>query len=318
MPAVTQGLLHYRHLERIKTENLKLAKGDYDAKMVLNMKSKIEIKWWIDNIHGSTSPIRRPLPSIVIQTDASQQGWGAIMGTNGVGGRWKNDLIESHLNILEIKAILLALKTFVNNLQGSHIKIESDNSSAVAYVNHMGGIRSIEMDIIAKEIWNMAFEKDFWLTATHVPGVDNIQADELSRQFNDNKEWKLNPESFKEIVKTFGCPDIDLFASRVNTQLTKFVSWKPDPEAHETDAFTIPWNYNKFYAFPPFNLIGRTLAKAHAEGAHGIIVVPDWPTQTWYPILLRMTTNQILHLHCRKDLLLLTHAPKEQHPLWRL
>ena len=34
-------------------------------------------------------------------------------------------------------------------------------------------------------------------------------------------------------------PEIDLFASRVNNQFTKSVSYKPDPSALAIDAFTL-------------------------------------------------------------------------------
>lgn len=41
-------------------------------------------------------------------------------------------------------------------------------------------------------------------------------------------------------------PEIDLFATQVNTQLAMFASWKPDPEAPHIDAFTIDWSQYKF------------------------------------------------------------------------
>ena len=46
---------------------------------------------------------------------------------------------------------------------------------------------------------------------------------------------------FSQIRDLWVNPEIDLFATRVNTQLAIFASWKPDPEATHTDrdAFTI-------------------------------------------------------------------------------
>ena len=46
-----------------------------------------------------------------------------------------------------------------------------------------------------------------------------MEADELSRGLNLNKdlEWALDMDIFKEIVCRFGKPDIDLFASRLNS-----------------------------------------------------------------------------------------------------
>lgn len=36
-------------------------------------------------------------------------------------------------------------------------------------------------------------------------------------------------------------PDIDLFASRLNSQFPKYVAYRLDPESVVTDAFTIHW-----------------------------------------------------------------------------
>ena len=100
-----------------------------------------------------------------------------------------------------------------------------------------------------------------WLTATHIAGVENTEADKESRLFNDRTEWNLKREIFAQITTHWGTPEIDLFATRLNTQLPKFVSWKPDPASCFVDAFTISWKSLYFYAFPPFCQIQRCLQK---------------------------------------------------------
>ena len=44
---------------------------------------------------------------------------------------------------------------------------------------------------------------------------------------------------FKQIVNTFGKPYIYLFASRINYQLSNYVSWRPDPAAKVIDGSSI-------------------------------------------------------------------------------
>ena len=39
----------------------------------------------------------------------------------------------------------------------------------------------------------------------------------------------------------WGKPDIDLFATRLNSKLPKYVSWKPDPGSVSIDDFSISW-----------------------------------------------------------------------------
>ncbi|KAJ8034638.1 hypothetical protein HOLleu_21560 [Holothuria leucospilota] len=90
----------------------------------------------------------------------------------------------------------------------------------------------------------------------------------------------LNRGVFKQIVDRFGQPEVDLFASRLNKQVNRFVSWLPDPEAEAIDAFTLDWGDLNFYAFPPFCLIPRCLQKIINDGGQGIMVVVCGPLLT--------------------------------------
>ena len=78
--------------------------------------------------------------------------------------------------------------------------------------------------------------------------------------------------------------------------------------------FSIPWGNLEFYAFPPFICIGRVIEKLKADNATGILVVPDWPNQTWYNIYLEMVLNEIILLP-RKGLLSLPSDVSVHHPL---
>ncbi|CAH3168659.1 unnamed protein product [Porites evermanni] len=134
----------------------------------------------------------------------------------------------------------------------------SDNNTAASYINYLEGCRSLECNSIAKDIWDWAIDKHIWLSAAHIPGSSNIDADQLSRNLNLDLEWKLSAPIFQRIVALFGKPDIDLFASRLNAQVEHYVSWKPHPMANFVDAFTINWSQFFFYAYPPFCLVSRS------------------------------------------------------------
>ena len=60
---------------------------------------------------------------------------------------------------------------------------------------------------------------------------------------------------FKEIVSTFGKPDIDLFASRINHQLSNYISWRSDPGAKAADAHSINSSPTYNYCFPHVSII---------------------------------------------------------------
>ena len=93
-----------------------------------------------------------------------------------------------------------------------------------------------------------------------IPGAQNVIADYESRKSYRDAELMLNSQTFQKTMKQLKSkPDLDCFASRLNTQLPKYISYKPDPHAYLTDAFSVPWGFCKCYLFPLFSLICRTL-----------------------------------------------------------
>ena len=62
--------------------------------------------------------------------------------------RWDEHEKEAHINYLELLAIFVALQSFENEIKNTHVQILADNTTAIAYVNHMGGKQG-ELDDLA-------------------------------------------------------------------------------------------------------------------------------------------------------------------------
>ena len=288
-PGVEFGPLHYRHLLADKDNNLRLSSGNFDAKMSLSAPSLLEVQWWADNINTAVKQVTRSTPEVVLYTDASDVGWGAtIAGGAATAGIWSQSESLKHINVLELLAIKLALSSLLNVRTGIHVQILCDNTTAANYITAMGGTRSVECNALASDIWQWAITRNILLSAAHIPGVSNVAADNLSRELNLDLEWMLPRQVFTKISEIFGQPDKDLFASRLNTQLADYVSWKPDPQAKFVDAFTVVWANMFFYAFPPFCLLPRCVQKITQEQATGILVIPLWTTQPVFSTVLHM------------------------------
>lgn len=316
-PGVLWGPLFYRELERLKTQALKYNRGNYEASVVLSKDAKAEILWWKSSLPDSFAPIQRADPQVILTTDASNAGWGAVCESVKTGGRWS--LIEkiNHINVLELMAIELALKSFASKFIHKHVKILTDNACAVAYITHMGGSKSRECNAVANRIWLWCKDRGIWLSVSHIAGKENVDADQSSRVFNDRTEWQLNPNIFEKLKGGLFCPKIDLFASRLNFQMKPYISWGPDPESVAVDAFSISWTeWNSVYAFPPFSLILRTLDKWRRDGVDGMMIVPMWPTAAWFPVMLRMLVHPPVLLP-RGQRILQLPSSSEFHPLHR-
>ena len=126
------GPLHYRYLDRDKTRALELAKGNYNAPMVISKEGKADIHWWLENVMTSSNHIRVGNPTLTITTDACFTGWGGTIGSNSTHGLWHaEELYEDiDINILELKAILFSLMALVNVIHDTHVKILTDNTTA--------------------------------------------------------------------------------------------------------------------------------------------------------------------------------------------
>ena len=109
-------------------------------------------------------------------------------------------------------------------------------------------------------------------------------------------------------------PDLDCFALRLNTQLSKYISYKVDPYTYFTDAFSANWGFYNCYLFPLFSLIDLNLQKIHMHQIEADLAFPKWPTQPWYNIFQRMLSQEPYVVNPHK--LLLPHKPEELQPLW--
>lgn len=315
-PGAEYGPLHYRVLEHDKTNALAANAGDFNMPMKLSKASIQELLWWITYAPQAQKHISYPTPSMIIQTDASKKGWGAVLDGQKIGGRWTPSEALKHINLLELQAAFFGLKSFADHIRGIHIQLQVDNTTAVAYVNNMGGSKSLELDQLAKDLWEWSISREIWVSAVHIPGISNVDADEQSRHFNDKHEWALNTGAFQEIIAEYPELTIDLFATRLNHKICTYCSWKPDPGCSFVDAFSLNWNTFNFYAFPPFSLIPRCLQKINKDKATGILIVPLWPSQPWFPFLLQHLYKPPWILNPDKNLL--QHpGHQEPHPLWR-
>ena len=156
--------------------------------------------------------------------------------------------------------------------------------------------------------------RDSHISAAQIPDKDNFEADTNSRKFQDATEWQLNPKIYKAVCDTFGTLEIDLFASWINRQTEKYVSWKPEPEAFAVDAFSINWRHHFIYIFPPFSLLTKVIKKLCQDQATGILVFPVWLTQPWYPQALELSSNISLKIRPNLTNLILPQDKTAVHP----
>ena len=80
-------------------------------------------------------PFGMPAPDLHLYSDASRSGWGAHLLDRSVSGVWSAQESSLHINLLEMKALFLALQSFQEMVTGHHVTAMCDTSTVVAYIN---------------------------------------------------------------------------------------------------------------------------------------------------------------------------------------
>ena len=315
-PAVEYGALFYRELELLKIISLSRNNYNFKSQVVLTSKAKDEILWWMREGLFSGKAISHGNPDFVLKSDSSGYGWGATMNGRQTQGLWSHIEADLNINVKELKAAMLGLFSLAKDVKSCHIQIQLDNVTAVSYINHMGGTHSVLCNELTKELILWCKTRDIWLSAAHIAGKDNVEADALSRKIKSNTEWMLNASQFDSLCELYGKPHIDLFANRSNHRLPLYMSRLPDPNAIAIDAFLHPW-LDYVYIFCPFIMIPRVLKKLLEDKTKkALVIAPYWPVAAWFPRILQMCIAPPLHLTMSKTLLQLPSDMKAVHPLY--
>jgi hypothetical protein len=311
--AILPAKLYYRELQRLKITTLN-RKRSYETITTLTTPCKQELEWWMNHLKlVNGREIKVSDPDLVIESDACLTGWGATCNDQTIRGHWTLEERKEQINTLELRAILLTVKAWLREKRNIHVHFRADNVTAVAHINKMGGTRSKTLTEVAKEIWDFCLERKILISAEHLPGVLNVEADRLSREKPDKSDWQLDPQIARQVMDKWGACKMDLFASRWNTQLPTFVSYRMDPDATAVNAFQVYWGKDLLYAFPPFCLITKCLAKVQRDEGELVLITPTWHTQPWYGMILNMITSQPILLPTYPGLL---RSPTgETHPL---
>ena len=102
------------------------------------------LRWWLEESNVITGQPLHPLKhALQIFTDASKEGWGAHLNEHMARGNWSLPESKLHINYLELKAVLLALKEFQALCTNTTVLIATDNTTVVAYIKKEGGMKLV-------------------------------------------------------------------------------------------------------------------------------------------------------------------------------
>lgn len=292
--AIEPALLYTRALNSDAVRARRL--GGWHQQVSLSPESLADLERWLILLTDWDGRLLfAPTPEVVITTDASGHAWGAWLSTPQerekpilqTWGLWSREEKRRSSNWKEATASLLALQSFRDQVRGKAVLLRTDNTSNVANVNRGGGT-SPALTTVARRVWEFCHVWECSVRAEHKPGTENERADKLSRTVHDNSDWRLDPMLFRRVEALWGPFTVDLFATRLNAQLPRYFSFRPDPGASALDALAQPWLPERAYGNPPFGLAGKVLRKVREEKATVVLILPVWRSSVWWPLLLEL------------------------------
>ena len=159
-----------------------------------------DIAWWgkcSQEFNGVSLMWLHQMPGAdsVIATDACPVGYGGTYKNLYFRGRFPKKWQSQNIALLEILAVMVALKLWGEQLRGQYFWIKVDNE-AVATVLNTGSCQDKGLQNVLRETALLVARFQFVIKARHIAGVDNRVPDWLSRWHE-----KTARKQFREMAK---------------------------------------------------------------------------------------------------------------------
>ena len=151
----------------------------------INAEARADILWWHNFLRSWNGvqffcTTQRSALDLALATDASLIGIGAVCGSHWFSAPLPPQLGTLHINILELFAVYTAVLTWGEAWKNMHILIHSDNE-CVVQVARSGACKDSTMMRILRALFFITARWNVRLSFQHIPGVENLYADLLSR-----------------------------------------------------------------------------------------------------------------------------------------
>eukprot|EP00873_Tetraselmis_striata_P040516 jgi/Tetstr1/460780/TSEL_005964.t1 len=269
-------------------------RDSWSGRVKLTRPLERDLQWWVGvPTQHNGRPINRPVETGYLHVDSSSYGWGAVLNEHHEArGFWYDDDRNAHITLKELKAVRLAIESFLPMLQNRHIRLHEDNQAVVGVLTNLTS-RSPRLMAELRKTWYLMDTHGITLSVRYIRSAANIWADRLSREV-DCDDWQFNPRRFASLTAKWGACTIDRFATSENALLPRYNARWCDPRCEAVDALRLSdaaWRCERNWCNPPWNLIGDLVSKLESSGAPAIVIVPYWPDKAWYQLLSEMCSD---------------------------
>jgi len=117
--AVPFAASHYRDLQNLYIRQSAINEGNLTVRVSLSEGARSDLFWWATRFpHHNGNSLVEISPSLIICSDASLVGWGAVCGGVTANGPWSLSESKKHIKVLELVAAFHALRCFADGAFG--------------------------------------------------------------------------------------------------------------------------------------------------------------------------------------------------------
>ena len=276
--------------------------GDQSIRVPWSQDCLRDLRWWL-HLPCLTLGVslRQISPDLDFWSNASDVGWGAHLGSLTASGLWSLEQSALSINTRELLAIREGLLHFQSSLVGRNVSVFCDNSTAVSYLRKEGGTRSPFLNTDAGDSPLGRLPLDPSATPVH-PGVSQC-AGGLSLSPSPASAYRVVPSSggFSVFKSSVTGPNRLICNIRQSPLFHLFLSL-PGSDGCGHRRFPSMWDGLQAYAFPPWSIIPRVLAKLRmSQGTELTLVASYWPQRPWFADLLHLSLAPPVALPLRQD-----------------
>jgi ribonuclease HI len=294
---IRDASLHTLQLDKIKVRAVRT--GGWPGYARMTPRAQGDLKWWARKLTLNEPRLWLPPPrAVLLTTDASPIGWGAILEAaeqqTYTYGRWTPSQASMSSNAKELTAVRMSLQSVRQQLEKLvpvTVSVRSDNTTTVHVINKRRAALSLAPHL--RRLLQCCERMRVELMASYLPGAQNDTADRLSR-VSRATGYHMKPEVLRTLLEEAGFhPTMDVFGRE--PQLNRLGMQQEEataPAGGSVDCMRKSWAGHHLFLHPPLNRISAVLSRLQREPNPALIITPAWISQPWSPMLVEMADKQ--------------------------
>ena len=223
-----------------------------------------------------------------------------------------------HINVLELKATFLAVQAFLKHQPKSIGKTQPRQHNGNCLYQQPRRYSFTQSHVIDTRTVVLVPSTEHFDHCRTPSGCPQCSSRQMSREHLSTRAniCPLQPQILQPFLKD---REIDLFATRLTIQLKRYVSWRPDPHAVATDAFSIDWIRFQFewIRVPTIQPHPKSINESDKQQREPSTSSPSVANSTLVAITTttQLTVNQPVLLSVSPPLLEDLSNPRAIHPM---